>query len=250
MKKFFIYFLALLSLLSLALAANANGLPDADRDGVPDKDEVEIYFTNPSNRDTDGDGFTDFAEINAGYSPTNPASVKLVDSDLDQDGLSDAWEIKFRTDPRNPDTDGDGHKDGEEVDAGYDPALGSDARLTGSLRVNLHNQTLDFLLNGYAWKTFSISSGKPSMPTPKGEFTIANKIEKAWSRAYGLWMPYWMGISGTRAGFHELPIWPNGYREGEDHLGKAVSHGCVRLGVGAAEYLYDRISVGDQIIIR
>ncbi|PKL57500.1 MAG: hypothetical protein CVV34_07170, partial [Methanomicrobiales archaeon HGW-Methanomicrobiales-5] len=183
-------------------------------------------------------------------SPTNPEPIKLIDSDLDQDGLSDAWEIKFRTDSRNPDTDGDGYKDGEEVDRGFNPAEGGDVRLNISLRVNLQGQTLDYLLNGYVWKSFSISSGKASMPTPKGEFTIANKIEKAWSRAYGLWMPYWMGISGTRAGFHELPIWPNGYREGEDHLGKAVSHGCVRLGVGAAEYVYERIQVGDRVVIR
>jgi len=35
--------------------------------------------------------------------------------------LSDEMENKLGTDPANPDTDGDGHKDGVEVNGGYDP---------------------------------------------------------------------------------------------------------------------------------
>ncbi len=47
-------------------------------------------------------------------------SQKIAD-DLDNDGLA-AWEEEiYRTDPNNPDTDGDGYLDGEEVAAGYDP---------------------------------------------------------------------------------------------------------------------------------
>lgn len=42
--------------------------------------------------------------------------------DSDDDGLSDADEVLIhRTDPRNPDTDGDGYDDGEEIDAGFNP---------------------------------------------------------------------------------------------------------------------------------
>ena len=61
-------------------------------------------------------------------------------------------------------------------------------------------------------------------------------------KAYGLWMPFWLGLDRGRIGIHELPVWPSGYREGEDHLGKAVSHGCIRLGVGSASiYLIELI---------
>lgn len=42
-------------------------------------------------------------------------------SDLDQDGLTDADEKRFGSDPLNPDTDGDGVLDGLQVLAGYDP---------------------------------------------------------------------------------------------------------------------------------
>lgn len=42
---------------------------DSDRDGVSDYDEENIYHTNPFSADTDNDGFTDGAEILAGYDP-------------------------------------------------------------------------------------------------------------------------------------------------------------------------------------
>ncbi|MGE5425806.1 MAG: L,D-transpeptidase family protein [Bacillota bacterium] len=239
----------IVGLFSFSLPAFANGLPDGDRDGVPDRDEKEIYHTNPASSDTDGDGFKDFEEITTGYSPVNPKPVRLIDSDIDNDGLTEAWEIKFKSDPFVADTDGDGKKDGEEVDKGYDPVAGEGAKLTKSLRISLGAQKLDYLLNGYSWKSFPISSGRPDMPTTKGEFIISNKIEKAWSKSYGLWMPYWLGLAGTRMGIHELPVWPNGYREGENHLGKPVSHGCVRLGVGAAKYIYERMEPGEKVEI-
>ncbi len=228
----------------------ANGLPDADRDGVPDQDEISIYYTNPAAADTDGDGYSDFLEINSGFSPHNPAAVMLVDSDVDQDGLSEAWEIKLKTNPLIADTDQDGIKDGVEADAGFSPSQADGARLDVSLRVNLGSQTLDYLLNGYVWRSFPVSTGKATMPTPTGDFKVVNKIEKAWSRTYKLWMPFWLGLNSNGIGIHELPIWPNGYREGADHLGTPVSHGCIRLGVGSANYIYERVASGTKVIIR
>ena len=41
--------------------------------------------------------------------------------DSDSDGLSDMLESIYGTDINNPDTDGDGYTDGEEVDNGYNP---------------------------------------------------------------------------------------------------------------------------------
>ena len=42
-------------------------------------------------------------------------------ADSDEDGLSDIREKELGTDPLNPDTDGDGYNDGEEVANGYSP---------------------------------------------------------------------------------------------------------------------------------
>jgi hypothetical protein len=44
-----------------------------------------------------------------------------IHSDADKDGLDFLQEILNGTDPNNPDTDGDGHNDGEEVKNGYNP---------------------------------------------------------------------------------------------------------------------------------
>jgi hypothetical protein len=200
--------------------------------------------------DADQDGYTDAQEIAAGYSPFNPAHVKLNRSDMDGDGLSDYWELKFHTDPLNPDTDGDGFNDGAEVDLAYDPLASSAVKLAQSIQVNLQYQQLTYLVSGQPWKTFIVSSGKASMPTPTGTFHVLNKSWKAWSKDYGLWMPYWLGLDHGEFGIHELPIWPNGYREGANHLGIPVSHGCIRLGIGPAQYLYDRVGVGTPVIIQ
>ena len=96
--------------------------------------------------------------------------------------------------------------------------------------------------------TNSVSSGKNNS-TPKGHFQIYNKSIKAWS-SYGLWMPHWMAITGTgKYGIHELPFWPSGYVEGEDHLGTPVSHGCIRLGKEAAKFLYNWTPIGTEVFI-
>jgi len=93
-----------------------------------------------------------------------------------------------------------------------------------------------------------ISSGKASMPTPVGIRHIDGKTFKAWSSKYGLYMPYWQSIGGGY-GIHELPEWPGGFKEGENHLGIPVSHGCVRLGVGPAETLYNWTNIGTPVYI-
>lgn len=82
---------------------------DTDGDGLSDYDEIYVHGTDPLDPDTDGDGLSDYDEINVyGTDPLNP--------DTDGDGLSDGDEVNiYGTDPLNPDTDGDGLTDGEEV---------------------------------------------------------------------------------------------------------------------------------------
>jgi hypothetical protein len=85
-------------------------------DGIPDNWRVH-YFGHPDARasdlsratdDPDGDGLNNLAEYQAGTDPLNP--------DTDGDGLSDGDEVNiYFTNPLNPDTDGDGLSDGDEV---------------------------------------------------------------------------------------------------------------------------------------
>lgn len=216
-----------------------------------------IYFARPNflaaaslDIDSDGDGYADDLEINSGYSPFTAEVVKLTDSDVDQDGLSDYWELKFKTDALNPDTDGDSYQDGLEIDQAFDPLSSSTRRLDRHLEIDLRTQKLFYFLAGQRFKEFIVSTGRKSMPTPTGNFKIINKNQKAWSKTYQLWMPYWLGLGNGSFGIHELPIWPGGGREGADHLGTPVSHGCIRLGVGSAEYLFKRVDIGTGVIIK
>ncbi|MEA3464123.1 MAG: L,D-transpeptidase family protein [Patescibacteria group bacterium] len=245
MKKY--YFLSLILFLILTPAL-ANNLADSDWDGVPDKDELEIYKTDANNSDTDGDGYNDWVELNFGYSPHNPKPVKLEDNDYDGDGLSDRMELNFQTDLKNPDTDNDGFKDGEEIDNGYDPLKGDKIKLDKRIEINIGAQELSYFLGDVRMDTFSVSTGKPSMQTPKGHYKIDSKHPRAWS-SWGLWMPYWMSLQNGYFGIHELPEWPDGSKEGENHLGKPVSHGCIRLGAGPAEFLYNWSDIGTQVFI-
>jgi len=228
---------------------HANGLIDSDWDGVPDSDEINIYMTDPGDSDTDSDGYSDWIELISGFSPHNSEPVKLEDNDQDNDGLSDRMELNFKSNLLDPDTDGDGFNDGDEIYGGYDPINGNKAMLDKRIEINTGDQELSYFLGGVRMDIFPVSSGMAKYYTPTGHYAIDGKHPRAWSANWGLWMPYWMSLQNGYFGIHELPEWPNGTKEGEDHLGQPVSHGCIRLGVGPAEFLYNWAPIGTPVFI-
>lgn len=77
----------------------------------------------PNNKDildTDGDGMPDAWEIANGFDPNNPKDAYL---DFDNDGLTNREEYEEGTNPKKADTDGDGLKDGEEINIYYTDTL-------------------------------------------------------------------------------------------------------------------------------
>jgi Bacterial TSP3 repeat len=78
---------------------------DADGDGLTNGEEQQLG-TDPTKKDTDGDGLADNEEIQT-YG-TDP-----LKADTDGDRLSDGEEVGV-TDPLKSDTDGDGYSDGDE----------------------------------------------------------------------------------------------------------------------------------------
>lgn len=117
------------------------------------------------------------------------------------------------------------------------------------IEINLSEQRLYRFEGSNLIASHQVSTGKWSMPTPIGEFTINNKVGRAYSRRYNLYMPFWMSFVGSEYGIHELPEWPDGTKEGQGHLGTPVSHGCVRLGVGEAEETYNWAEIGTPVYV-
>lgn len=184
-----------------------------------------------------------------------PLPVFAASADSDGDGLVDDLEAAFHSDVFRADTDGDGYPDGLEVTEGYSPISPAPVKLTKQIVIDLDAFKLRRFLGGVQLDEHPVSPGLLKMPTPTGSFTIAKKHPKAWSRASKLWMPWWLNFTGPKApagmyGIHELPIWPNGRREGERSLGRPASHGCVRLGIGPAQALYEWAPVGTAVVIK
>lgn len=245
--------LAVVSMLGVT-TVRAEMMQDSDSDGLSDYDERSRYGTDPLNQDSDGDGYLDGVEIAHGYSPRFGDKKKLTDVDSDSDGLNDAFEGAFGSNSTQRDTDGDGYDDYREIANGYDPRTSAAKKITKKIIVNLATQRLGFYVEDTRFGEAIISSGTRKHPTPKGEFTIANKSTRAWSKTAGLWMPYWMGLAGKGVktglyGIHELPEWPNGKKEGENHLGHPYSGGCIRVGVNDAKKLYEWTPAGTKVII-
>ncbi len=105
---------------------------DADGDGIFDEYETSQDWEgdgtpNYQDTDSDGDGYLDAEEhgVPGGCTAVDLDSDGIpdyLDLDSDGDGLSDEEErTRFFTDPRNPDTDGDGFIDLAEAATGTDP---------------------------------------------------------------------------------------------------------------------------------
>ncbi len=52
---------------------------DSDNDGLSDREELNKYFTDPKNPDTDGDGYNDGVEVSGGYNPCGSGSLPSLD---------------------------------------------------------------------------------------------------------------------------------------------------------------------------
>ena len=88
-------------------------------------------------------------------------------------------------------------------------------------------------------QNYPIAVGKPSTPTPRGIYSVINKIINPGgmlgTRWLGLDIPDGVyGIHGTNS---------------PDSIGKAISNGCIRLHNQAIETLFPYVSVGTRVKI-
>jgi lipoprotein-anchoring transpeptidase ErfK/SrfK len=107
------------------------------------------------------------------------------------------------------------------------------------------------------WRVFGVATGQTQYPTPLGRFTIVVKWRNPW------WYPpaspwargqspippgpgnplgtRWMGLSASGVGIHGTPS--------DGSIGYSVSHGCIRMHIPEAEWLFNHVDVGTTVFI-
>jgi lipoprotein-anchoring transpeptidase ErfK/SrfK len=106
-------------------------------------------------------------------------------------------------------------------------------------------------------RSFGVATGQSIYPTPTGQFSIVDMQRNPWWRppdspwAQGL-KPIppgpgnplgtrWMGLTAPGVGIHGTPD--------DASIGYSASHGCIRMHIPDAEWLFQHVHVGTQVII-
>jgi lipoprotein-anchoring transpeptidase ErfK/SrfK len=106
-------------------------------------------------------------------------------------------------------------------------------------------------------RAFGVAVGQSAYPTPLGRFTILVKWRNPW------WYPpaspwaeglkpvppgpgnplgtRWMGLSSPGVGIHGTPD--------DASIGYSLSHGCIRMHIPEAEWLFEHVDVGTNVFI-
>ncbi len=106
-----------------------------------------------------------------------------------------------------------------------------------TLNVSLGAKTLSAMRNGKFFKVYPIAVGKPATPTPTGTFKIINKQVNP-GEVYGT---RWMGLSKKGFGIHGT--------NDPGSIGKAASHGCIRMNNKDIEELFAYTNVYSTVNI-
>lgn len=122
--------------------------------------------------------------------------------------------------------------------------------------VSVNDQKIYFKRGEEVLYTMNCSTGlEGESATPLGEFAIEpERGETFYNQGSGEGANYW--VSWRDHGvylFHTVPIDQNGnYIESEaESLGvRASSHGCIRLSVPDAKWIYDTVPVGMRVVVR
>ena len=107
------------------------------------------------------------------------------------------------------------------------------------------------------WRTFGVATGQAIYPTPLGDWHVVDKQRNPWWRppdspwAKGL-KPVppgpgnplgtrWMGLDASGVGMHGTPDAAS--------IGYSASHGCIRMRIPDAEWLFDHVRIGTPVFI-
>ena len=114
--------------------------------------------------------------------------------------------------------------------------------------VSLEDRKLALVEDGQVRKVYTVAVGKPSSPSPVGTFTIQRRVKNPVYQHDGKVIQpgpanpvgtRWMGLSVKGYGIH-------GTNEPKS-IGKAASHGCIRMARKDLEEMYEMVHVGDTV---
>jgi lipoprotein-anchoring transpeptidase ErfK/SrfK len=97
-------------------------------------------------------------------------------------------------------------------------------------------------------RTFDVAVGKPSTPSPKGDFRVITRVQHpTWFGPKRVVPPgkanplgtRWMGLSVRGYGIHGT--------NAPGSIGKSASHGCIRMRNADVEELFELVPVGTQV---
>lgn len=120
-----------------------------------------------------------------------------------------------------------------------------------SVRVSLEEQKVTVLdAKNRTVETFVCSSGESGQDTPTGTFTVSDRGKSFYNAALGEGAYYWTRFYGSYL-FHSVPFDEHYRMEPEEaaKLGEPASHGCIRLPVEDAEWIYYNIPKGTKVVI-
>ena len=122
--------------------------------------------------------------------------------------------------------------------------------------ISLKDQMLAAYQDGATILTTPVTSGRPALPTPTGNFQVLRKSHPWIMRSdFPRWSPYWypdspvtyvLWFTNQGHGIHDAP-WRARYGPGTEAGG---SHGCVNVPFDAEKTLFAWADVGTRVVIR
>ena len=117
--------------------------------------------------------------------------------------------------------------------------------------VSIPDRKLALLEEGKVVKIYRVAVGSAASPSPSGEFAIVNRITDPTYYHPHVVIPAgpqspigarWLGLNRKGYGIH-------GTNEPRS-IGRAASHGCIRMSNGDIAQFFARVRVGDRVEIR
>jgi len=131
-----------------------------------------------------------------------------------------------------------------------DPVVPAGDTKPDGVYISLGRNALSLYAGGELKGTWQCAVGLPSRPTPKGKYRVVSMLKNPDWSWQGRSIPpgpknglgsRFLGISKPSYGIHGT--------NNPDSIGKALSHGCVRMHNRDVEALYDMVEVGTPVTI-